>query len=66
MEMHMHTEQKSPAQDSRSEVKKGQGEIRERGPSVYQQLMCQDIGLWTESSLLFKTVGLVAVPAQTE
>jgi hypothetical protein len=53
---------KTPAR----KLKKAKGEIGQRGPSVYQQLICQDIGLWTESSLLLKTVGLVAVPAQTE
>jgi hypothetical protein len=37
-------------------------EIVDSGPSVYRQLMAQDIGLWAASSLLLKTIELTAVP----
>jgi hypothetical protein len=34
------------------------------GHSVYQQLMCQDIGMWATSALLLGTLELVAVPSR--
>jgi hypothetical protein len=37
-------------------------EIGNHGPSVYRQLMAQDIGLWAASSLLLNTIELIAVP----